>query len=107
MLAYSNDVGYEVVFVEQLKNFLNEGDLVIAFSGSGNSENVIKAIEFAQKKGAITVGFCGFDGGKLKKSTDYSIHINVNDMQMAEDAHLIVAHILMQVICDKLGVKYC
>lgn len=107
LMAYSNDVGYEVVFIEQLKNFLKEGDLVIGFSGSGNSENVIQAMQYAKENGAVTLGFTGYRGGKLKKLADYSVNADIDDMQQSEDVHIIVSHILMQVLCEKLGVKYC
>ena len=68
--AYANDVSYEEVFVQQLKNLVNPGDIVLAISGSGNSENVLKAIEYASKSKAITIGFTGFDGGKLRNLID-------------------------------------
>lgn len=96
MLAYANDLSYNDVFVEQIKNFLEYGDVVVGISGSGNSENVIKAIEYANKSGAVTVGITGYDGGKLKKIAKYSINANVNDMQISEDIHLIVGHIIMK-----------
>jgi D-sedoheptulose 7-phosphate isomerase len=94
--AYSNDVSYDDVFVEQLKNFLNEGDIVIGISGSGNSKNVIKAIDFANRNGNITVGLTGFDGGLLKEKAKYNINAPVLDMQIAEDVHLVVVHILLK-----------
>jgi D-sedoheptulose 7-phosphate isomerase len=96
LLAYANDVGYEDIFVEQLKNFLEEGDVVIAISGSGNSKNVVKAIEYANSKGAITIGLVGYSGGKLLDLVQIPLHIQVNDMQLAEDVHMIVAHMTMR-----------
>jgi D-sedoheptulose 7-phosphate isomerase len=90
--AYSNDIGYESIFIEQLKNILNEGDLVIAFSGSGNSKNVVDAIKYANEKGAVTVGFCGFDGGELKRISKVSVWANIGDMRKSEDVHLILVH---------------
>jgi D-sedoheptulose 7-phosphate isomerase len=96
MLAYSNDVGYHVVFKEQLENFLEKGDVVIGISGSGNSKNVLLAMDLAKAKSAITIGITGFMGGKLKEITDYSINANFNDMQISEDIHMIWVHIMMK-----------
>lgn len=96
LLAYSNDVGYDIVFKEQLINFVEESDVVIGISGSGNSKNIIAAIELAKEKGAITVGITGYQGGKLKEIVDYSINSRVNDMQISEDIHLIWVHVMMK-----------
>lgn len=96
LLAYSNDLSYEEAFVEQLKNFFVPGDVVIGISGSGNSMNVIKAIEYANAHGGITVGLCGFSGGKLYEITHISLLISVMDMQKVEDVHLMVGHMIMQ-----------
>ncbi|MCX7771183.1 MAG: SIS domain-containing protein [Proteobacteria bacterium] len=106
MLAYANDLSYSDIFVEQLKNYLQKDDVVIGISGSGNSENVIKAIEYANGKGAITVGITGYDGGMLKKVAKYSVNANVNDMQISEDFHLIFFHIIMKLFNKNLkGLK--
>lgn len=99
VMAYANDVSYAAVFVEQLKNFLEKDDLVIGVSGSGNSENVIQAIDYANKNGGITLGLCGYGGGKLKQIAQHSVWINVNDMQLVEDLHLSFGHIVMQRLC--------
>jgi len=96
LLAYANDVSYSDIFCEQLKNFMNEEDIVIGFSGSGNSENVLKAVEFANKNGGVTIGFSGFDGGRLSKITKISLVVPINDMQKCEDIHLILCHLIMQ-----------
>ena len=98
MLAYSNDVSYDNVFVEQLKNFLKKDDVVIGISGSGNSKNVVKAIEYANDLGAKTVALTGFDGGILKNIVDVSIHADVNNMQVAEDVHMTICHMLYSVM---------
>ncbi|OGQ91664.1 MAG: phosphoheptose isomerase [Deltaproteobacteria bacterium RIFOXYA12_FULL_58_15] len=98
VMAYSNDVGYADVFVEQLRNFCQPKDLVIGLSGSGNSENVLRAIGYARKRGATTIGFCGYDGGKLKQLVDLAVHAPIHDMQIAEDLHLVVLHIATQVL---------
>jgi D-sedoheptulose 7-phosphate isomerase len=101
LTAYANDVSYADVFVEPLKNFLHPGDVVIGISGSGNSSNVLKAIEYANRQGAITVGLCGFDGGKLAGLAQLPVHIPVNDMQKVEDIHMMLFHVAMQVLCAR------
>lgn len=105
LLAYANDVSYDYVFIEQLKNFMNEGDVVIGFSGSGNSENVLKAVEYANENGGVTVGFSGFDGGKLAKIANYSLIVPINDMQKCEDIHLILCHLIMQTMVNLIKVS--
>jgi len=98
ILAIANDSSYDRIFVEQLKNHLKPGDVVIGISGSGNSKNVIEAVNYANDAGGVTVGLCGYDGGQLKKRCRHSVHANVNDMQIVEDIHLVIGHILMQVM---------
>ena len=98
ILALGNDVGFEAIFVEQLKNFAQPGDVVLGISGSGNSPNVLRAIEYAKQLGCTTVGVCGYDGGKLKPLADLCFHVKVHDMQIAEDLHLIMGHILMRIL---------
>ena len=98
MLAYSNDLGYENIFEEQLKNFLKKDDVVIGISGSGNSKNILNAVEYANELGAKTVGLTGFDGGKLKDIVDVSIHADINNMQVAEDVHMMICHMLYSVM---------
>lgn len=94
--AYGNDESFDEIFVGQLRNYLTKDDLVIAISGSGNSKNVIKAIEYANEIGAYTFCFTGYDGGKLKKLVKSAIHIQVNDMQHSEDAHLAICHLVLR-----------
>ena len=96
ILAYANDMSYDDIFVEQLKNFLKKDDLVIGISSSGNSNNVLKVIEYANKNGCKTFGVCGFGGGRLKNIAQKSIVINSNDMQKVEDLHIIILHCAMQ-----------
>jgi D-sedoheptulose 7-phosphate isomerase len=102
MMAISNDLSYDEVFVEQLKAFLQKDDLVIGISGSGNSVNVVKAIEYANAAGAKTVAFCGFEGGKIKKTAHHLIHIPVNDMEITEDIHIIIFHAIKQSLMKRL-----
>jgi D-sedoheptulose 7-phosphate isomerase len=102
MLAYANDLSYADVFVEQLKNFLQPGDVVIGISGSGNSENVLLAVSYAKKNEARTIGLTGFDGGKLAQIADIPFIASIDDMQKVEDVHMIVVHMLMQYLCKAL-----
>ncbi len=102
LLAYANDLSYEDVFVEQLKNFLKPNDVIIGISGSGNSKNILKAIQYGNENSAITVGFTGFDGGKLAVIAKESFIAPSNDMQKIEDVHLILTHIFMQIFIRKL-----
>jgi len=96
ILAYANDLSYDHIFVEQLKNFLRPGDVVIAISSSGNSENVLRAISYAKEKGAKTIGLTGYDGGQLAQIVDIPFVVAINDTQKAEDMHMIVIHMLIQ-----------
>lgn len=99
IMSYSNDISFEGVFVEQLKNILQPGDLVIAISGSGNSENVIRAVQYANENGATTLGLSGYRGGRLKNIVKYSFWVDVDDMQYVEDVHAIFGHIVMKRLC--------
>jgi D-sedoheptulose 7-phosphate isomerase len=101
LMSYANDIAFEDVFSEQLKNILEPGDLVIALSGSGNSENVIRAIDYANNHGAITLGLCGYRGGRLKEKAQQVIWVDADDMQLAEDVHFLFGHIVMQRLCAK------
>ncbi len=104
LLAYANDNSYDDIFVEQLKNFLKSDDVVIGISGSGNSKNVIKAVEYANERNAVSIAFTGFGGvGELAKIAKISLVVPVNDMQKVEDTHLIITHIIMQILDRKLG----
>ncbi|GJQ59801.1 MAG: SIS domain-containing protein [Candidatus Scalindua sp. AMX11] len=102
MLAYANDCSYDDIFVEQLKNFLNPGDIVIGISGSGNSKNVVRAIQYANERGVTTIAWSGFDGGVIAKIAKSSFVAPVHDMQKVEDVHLILTHIIMQILHKKL-----
>lgn len=100
--AYSNDVSYADVFVEQLKNLATKRDLVLAISGSGNSENVIRAVTYANELGCETIGLVGYSGGKLKGLAKHVVWADVNDMQLSEDVHAIFGHMVMQALCGML-----
>jgi len=102
LLALANDVSYDSVFVEQMKNFFNSGDVVIGISGSGNSENVLQAITYAKNMGGRTVGLSGFSGGKLSQIVDIAFVAEIDDMQKVEDVHMIVIHMIMQAVYKTL-----
>ncbi len=102
LMAIANDISYEAVFVEQLKNFLQPGDLVIGISGSGNSANVVQALEYAKSRGVKTVALCGFSGGKIKGLADYCVHAEVDDMEITEDVHMVVFHTIKQALISHL-----
>jgi D-sedoheptulose 7-phosphate isomerase len=94
LTAYSNDVSYECVFVEQLKNFAQPGDVVMAISGSGNSPNVLRALEYGNSIGCITVALSGRDGGRLGPLANLHVHAAHPHMGRIEDAHMIAAHMI-------------
>ena len=94
LTAYSNDVCYDCVFTEQLKNFAQSGDVVMAISGSGNSPNVLSAVEFANGAGCKTIALTGRDGGKLGALAQLNIQVPVQHMGRIEDAHLIICHMI-------------
>ncbi|HDH05630.1 MAG TPA: SIS domain-containing protein [Nitrospirae bacterium] len=102
ILAYANDLSYNNIFIEQLKNLLQPGDIVIGISGSGNSENVLLAVSYAKEKDAVTIGLSGFDGGRLAQMVDLPFVAAIDDMQKVEDVHMIVVHMLMQYLRKSL-----
>ena len=97
MMAYANDFSYEEIFVGPLRNLFNKGDLVIGISGSGNSSNVIKALQYANDNEGISIGITGYDGGVIKKICKYNVHVPVMDMQISEDMHMIFDHMMYYV----------
>jgi len=99
--AYANDEGYENVFARQLESFVKAQDVVIAISASGNSPNVINAIDLAQKAGAATVGLTGFDGGKLGRMVDVHLHVPSNIIEQVEDVHLMLEHMLVKTLRER------
>lgn len=98
--AYANDEGYENVFSQQLANLVRPGDIVIGISASGNSKNVLNAIELAKTQNATTVGFSGFDGGQLCTMVDLNIHVNSSIIEHVEDIHLMLEHMIVKAIKD-------
>ncbi len=94
LTAWANDSTYEDVFVRQIESFIGPGDVAFGISGSGNSPNVLKALELARQVHATTVGFTGFGGGKMKDLLDCPIVVASNNMQQVEDAHVILSHLV-------------
>ncbi len=90
--ALGNDDGYDTIFEQQLRTFASPGDILVSISGSGNSPNIIRAVEWATKNELITVGVTGFNGGKLKTISKYSVHVPLNDMCTSESIHSIIFH---------------
>ncbi|MCI0398741.1 MAG: SIS domain-containing protein [Chloroflexi bacterium] len=100
--AYANDEGYENVFAEQLANFVRPGDVVIGISTSGNSPNVLRAIELANQVGAKTIGFTGFDGGRLGRIVALNVQVPNNCIEQIEDVHLILEHLICTALRQRL-----
>ncbi len=100
MTCLGNDIGYEAIYEKQLNTLAKKGDILITFSGSGNSENIVRAIELAKDRGVKTHAILGFDGGKCKSLADNAIHLDLNDMQISEDFQMIIGHILMKYLTE-------
>ena len=101
MTAWANDFDYSDIFAGQLSTWVESGDLVIAISGSGNSPNVIKGVELANDKGAITVGLSGFKGGRLAQVAKHNIIVGSDNMQHIEDVHLVVGHLIFRYVLEE------
>ena len=99
--AWANDTSYESIFAEQLRNFVEPGDVAIGISASGNSANVLRAIELAKATGAATVGLTGYDGGQLAKIADRAIIVPSDNMQKIEDVHLVICHLIYVCLRDR------
>jgi D-sedoheptulose 7-phosphate isomerase len=97
--AYGNDVSYAEVFAGQIDALMDEGDLLVAISGSGNSLNVIKAIESSRRAGGNVLGVVGYDGGKIMPMCDHSVWVQSFDMQLCEDVHLMFGHMVLKTLC--------
>lgn len=102
MMAVANDIGYDEVFRFPLINKLKDNDLFIGISGSGNSKNVLNAAEYAKECGVKVIGITGYSGGKLKEIADYKMHVDENDMQIAEDLHMTFDHMIMKIFYNYL-----
>lgn len=100
--AYGNDLTYADVFAGQIDALMDEEDLLVAVSGSGNSPNVLKAIEAARSAGGKVLGVVGYDGGKMMPMCDHSVWVPSFDMQLCEDVHLMFGHMVMKTLCEAL-----
>ncbi|MCI4368341.1 MAG: SIS domain-containing protein [Thermoplasmata archaeon] len=101
LTAWANDSDYSAVFSEQLTNLAQRGDVAVGISGSGNSPNVLKAVELSRKMGLTTVGLTGMGGGKLKSMVDVPVVVPSNSMQHTEDVHLLLCHLLTAYLRDE------
>lgn len=102
VMAIANDLSYDEVFRFQLQGVLRPDDLVIGISGSGNSKNVLNGVAYAKSIGCKTIGITGYQGGKLKEQSDYHMDAMVDDMQIAEDVHMIFDHMMYRVLGETL-----
>ncbi len=101
LTCLGNDIGYDKIYSEQLRVKANSGDVLIVLSGSGNSPNVVAALEQGNSIGMTTFAILGFDGGHCKSLAHHAIHFAVNDMQISEDLQLIIGHICMRWLCQE------
>jgi len=102
LTAYANDLGFDTIFAEPLITLAQPGDIAIAFTASGNSPNVVRAVEAAEKHGLVTIGFTGFDGGKVKDRVELNVHVPINSFPHVEDIHLAMTH----AICEMLKLPH-
>lgn len=105
ILAWGNDEGFERVFVEQLKNLASPGDLLVAISGSGNSPNILRAVEWANAHGMTTFGCTGFSGGKLRQLAHHGLHVPLDDMGIVETVHLAAFHWVVDDLHRRIGLN--
>ena len=103
MTAIANDVSYDEIFSYQLRNRIKPGDLVFVISGSGNSKNIVRAMELAKEKGNTIIGLCGYSGGKVKEMSDICLYVDINNMQVVEDIHMILDHCMMYILAYGRG----
>lgn len=104
LTALANDISYDDVFAYQLEKIITPNDLVLAISGSGNSKNIINAINVAKAQGVKVIGMTGYDGGKLYQMADYHLHAPINDMMKAEDIHMTFDHMMATILIQTLDV---
>jgi D-sedoheptulose 7-phosphate isomerase len=100
--AWANDTRYESIFAEQLANLLRTGDVAFAISGSGNSPNVLAALEYARRAGAATAGITGFEGGRMRSLCDICVVVPSDNMQIIEDLHVSIAHAVFRVVRQRM-----
>jgi D-sedoheptulose 7-phosphate isomerase len=102
MTAWSSDTAYEDLFAEQLRGLMRPGDVVVAFSASGKSPNVLRAVELAHRMGGITIGFSGFDGGPLSRLVDVPVVVPCDCMEQIQDVHLVLCHLTTTVLRERM-----
>ena len=102
LTAYANDIGYEEVFSQQLRNLIKEHDVLIVITGSGNSPNVIRAVEYAKEQNAITIGLLGFDGGRVKNMLDYELTVQSKNYGIVESVHPAIHHLIVNYFSKKI-----
>jgi D-sedoheptulose 7-phosphate isomerase len=107
LTAWANDTVYENIFAEQLENLIEPGDIAIGISGSGNSPNVLNGVKVAKAKGATTIGFIGFDGGKLKNMVDICVIVPSHSVEQIEDIHLLLCHLITNCLRNSLHWQTC
>jgi D-sedoheptulose 7-phosphate isomerase len=103
MTAWANDARYEDIFAEQMRNFVQPQDLAFAISGSGNSPNVLNALQLARQAGAFTLGLAGFQGGKMKDFCDLCVVVPSDNMQIIEDLHLSISHCVFSMLRNRIA----
>ncbi len=103
LTAWGNDLSYDDIFVEQLKNLFCDNAVVIGITGSGNSENVLRALRFAKSRGGTTIGFTGYQGGKIKQIASVCIVVPSDCMQQIEDAHLVLEHLICTILRQEVS----
>lgn len=107
LLAWGNDTDFGSVFMGQARTWLRSGDVLIALSGSGNSPNILRVVEYANEIGATSVGFCGYGGGKLAAAAQHSVVVDKRNMQQVEDLHMIFGHIVFSALRDRIKGLIC
>ena len=105
ILAWANDEGYDRIFVEQLKNLAGPDDVLVAISGSGNSPNVLRDVDWANKHNMKTCGITGFDGGLLRQTASTSIHVPLDDMGLVESIHLVIFHWILDDVYGRINLE--
>lgn len=103
IMAVGNDVAYDQIFVQQLMNYGREGDLLVAISGSGNSPNILSAVDWANRHGLVTFGLTGYGGGKLKAKQQHGLHVPLDDMGMVESIHLCLFHWMLNDVYARIN----
>ncbi len=105
LTAIANDIGYEEIYRWQLRGCVKKGDIIIAISGSGNSANIVNAVQYAKERGVFVIAFTGYNGGRLRNMADIHLNTNINSMQITEDIHMIIDHLMISVLYKILNGK--